>query len=160
MNKIYRTLIIEILLIIIFATIYNARHAEAHTVVRDGNLRIEVIRDCGDTVIKFPDGRSRRYDFDGKIKVVPSNKLTAKMLRSRRNKVIYIEKIISKPINKQWGIVVYKRSGKWYVTENKICYKSSGIRVKRGNTVHTYCVYNPYTRWLDDIDERYDVVIK
>lgn len=158
LKKLWTVIFFE--LIIFIMLVGHSMTTPASTVVRDGNLRIEVVRDHGDTVLKFSDGRSHRYDFDGKVKVVPSNKLTAKMLRSRRNKVIYIEKITSKPIDKQWGVVINKKAGRWRVTNNKICYKSSGIRVNRGNTVHTYCVYNPYTQWLDDIDERYDVVAK
>ena len=157
MKKVWQIFILELLMITIFATVHKAN---AETVVCNGNLRIEVSRDHGDTIILFSDGRVRRYDFSGRVEVISEKKLTANKLRARRNKVIYIEKITSRAINKNWGRIIRKVKSKWVDTPYMICYEHSNMRVHKGDKIRTYCVYSPYTRWIDDIDERYDIKVR
>ena len=161
-HRVFKVLVFELLIIVFMATCYNVTHATE--IVRDGNLTISTYRDNGDTVIKFSDGRSRRFDFSGRIKVINEKDLTAKKLRSRRNKILYIEKVVSTAINRNWGVVIRKQKNKetgkyeWVMTKYRICYKSCKIRPRKGDVVHTYNVYSPYTTWTDDIIDRYDVI--
>lgn len=152
MDRIWRMFCLELLLITIFATVYNNSKANAKTIVNDGNLRIIATKDHGDTALKFSDGRTHRYDFQGKIKVVLQRKLTARMLRNRRNKTIYIEKVNGRVIN--------NRLDGRTSTGGYISYQSLRGKVHKGNYVTTYLIYSPYTTWLDDIDERYDVIVR
>lgn len=90
-------------------------------------------------------------------KVIDCNKLTEKMLTHRSSKkhhIIYIERI--------YGIVTdNKKNGKvlnppvdggYYIS-----YKSvKGAR--KGNLIITYCVYNPYSNYDDDVIERWDFI--
>lgn len=163
-NRVWKVFVAELLLIIIFATAYHSK-ANAKTIVHDGDLRIIAIKDNGDTVIKFSDGRSRRFDFDGRIKLINEKNLTAKKLRSRRNKIIYVEKIVSMAINRNWGVIIRKEKNKtgkyeWIMTKYRICYESCKVRPHKGDVVHTYNIYSPYTTWADDITERYDTIIR
>ena len=148
MKKLTNIIFIELIVIMLMIG-HSITAQAAQTVVSDHNLKISVIRDHGDTVIKFSDGRSHRYDFSGKVRVVSERKLTARMLRRRRNKYIYIEKVT--------GYVVNNRLDGKTSTGGYISYKSLRGKIHKGDKIISYFVYNPYTRWIDDIDERYDV---
>lgn len=54
-------------------------------------------------------------------------------------KVVYVETIISVSNGRKGGII----KGKWYIAYNK--------KVKKGKKVVSYCIYNPYTNYCDDV---------
>ena len=82
--------------------------------------------------------------------VIDSRKLTHKMLVTRKKKhIMYIEVCKGTVKNK-------KKDGKLsdgsYISYKKVkgCHK--------GDKIMTYCVYNPFTNYDDDIIERWDFV--
>lgn len=103
------------------------------------------------TKVKWCGKTYRKYHFRGRVKIVAEGRLTAKMLRKRKGKTLYIERIVGKVINNRMD---GETSGGYYIS-----YKSLKGKAHKGNTIITYCVYNPFTRWTDDIDERYDVIL-
>ena len=86
-----------------------------------------------------------------KTVVIDSNKLTHKMLVTRKKKhIMYIE--ICK------GTVKNKKKDGRLSNGSYISYK----KVKgchKGDKIMTYCVYNPFTNYDDDIIERWDFII-
>lgn len=146
-----RKLITAGLLAVVLAT----NPAQGKVVIKDNALAV-----CQDnynegfvsTKLKWKNKVIRWYDFSGKIKIVPEKKLTDRMLISRKNKTLYIEKIT--------GVVVNNRLDGRTSAGNYISYSSLKGKVKKGSHIITYCVYSPYTRWTDDIDEIYHIIIK
>lgn len=114
--------------------------------------RLTVTQGKFGTKVKWDGKVIRWYDFNGKVKLVPERKLTVHMLEKRKNRILYIEKITGRVLN--------NRLDGRTTNGNYISYRSLKGKVRKGDKVITYCVYNPYTHWFDDIDERYDVVIK
>lgn len=101
-------------------------------------------------------GRNNKTDSTPVVKIVNCNKLTYKMLTNRKGKnIVYVERIKGKVVNKK--------------LDGKIlnCNKSSGNYIsykrvkgaKKGDTIITYCVYNPYSNAEDDIILRLDFII-
>ena len=90
-------------------------------------------------------------------KVIDCDKLTEKMLLHRSSKkhhIMYIERIIGKVTdNKGNGKVLNTpKDGGYYIS-----YKSvKGAR--KGDLIVTYCVYNPFSNYDDDIIERWDFI--
>lgn len=90
-------------------------------------------------------------------KVIDCNKLTEKMLTHRSNKkrhIMYIERIIGKVTdNAKNGTVLNPPvDGGYYISYASV----KGAR--KGDVIITYCVYNPYTNWDDDVIERWDFI--
>ena len=163
MNRVFKVFAMELFIIIVFAIMF-CRTTPAKTIVHDGNFTIDVSKDHGDTILRFSDGRARRFDFSGCVKLINEKNLTAKKLRNRRNRIIYIEKVVSVAINRNWGAVIRKEKNKktgkyeWVMTKYRICYKRCKVKPHKEEIVHTYNVYSPYTTWTDDIIDRYDVI--
>lgn len=90
-------------------------------------------------------------------KVIDCDKLTEKMLTHRSSKkhhIMYIERI--------YGIITdNKKNGKVLNPPVDGGYYISYANVKnarKGDLIITYCVYNPYTNWDDDVIERWDFI--
>ena len=90
-------------------------------------------------------------------RVIDCDKLTEKMLTHRISKkrhIMYIERIIGKVTdNKKNGKIINPpKNGGYYIS-----YKSvKGAR--KGDLIITYCVYNPYSNYDDDVIERWDFI--
>ena len=143
----------KIISMVFILTIILSFTAEAKTVTKEqiNGYSISVTQSKGKTVVKWNGRKIRSYKFKGKVKIVSERKLTEKMLLRRKSKTLYIERIIGKVINN-------RLDGE--TTEGHyMCYKSLKDKVHKGDVVITYCVYNPFTRWIDDIDERYDIIL-
>ena len=150
MRTMVKTMMIAIIMIITIAFTMNVRVEAKTKVLRDG--RMTIIQGQFGTKIKWDNKVIRWYDYYGKIRIIPDEKLTYKMLTHRKNKVLYVAKITGKVVNN-------KLDGKTSNGEY-ISYKCLKGKTHKGDKILTYCVYNPYTHWFDDIDERYDVIIK
>ena len=88
-------------------------------------------------------------------KVIDCNDLTEEMLTTRtEHNVMYIERIIGKVTdNEKNGTVLNPpEDGGYYISY------ASVEDAEIGDTIITYCVYNPYTNWDDDIIERWDFI--
>ena len=62
-----------------------------------------------------------------------------RLLKRKGKKVVYIEKIVSKSKGK-YG---WTTKGHYYIAYNR--------KVKKGKKVISYCVWNPYTNYCDDV---------
>jgi len=87
------------------------------------------------------------------IQVIDSADLTTEMLENRNGKLI-IEKIIG---------IVTDNNGNGKILNapeqfNYISYKYVE-GAQKGNVILTYCVYNPYTDYYDDILYRFDYIL-
>lgn len=123
------------------------------TIIKEtiNNHTFAVTQNRGVTAIKWCGKVYRRFRWNGKVALVSERNLTAQMLRSRKNNTLYIERIIGRVKNNRLegkttsGYYISYRSLKGYATTNDI--------------ICTYCVYNPYTRYIDDVIDRFDVVM-
>lgn len=153
MRKIYDIISITVLALV-FAMFFNNNIANAKTVAKDeiNGYKIAVEQDHSGTKVHWNGKVYNWFDFNCKVRIISEKKLTAKMLRSRKNKVLYIEKVVGRVINKTLD-------GR--TTNGKpISYRSLGRKVRIGDKVVTYFVYSPYTHWIDDYQSRFDVPLK
>lgn len=141
------------ILIVIATIIVPSKSVEARTVAKESinGYTISVSQHRGKTICKWNGKRIHSYRFHGKVKVVPERKLTEKMLLRRKGKMLYIERIVGKVINNRLD---GRTSEGYYISYKSLCGK-----VVKGDVIVTYCIYNPFTRWIDDIDERYDIIL-
>lgn len=89
------------------------------------------------------------------VKVIDCNDLTEEMLTTRADhNVMYIERIIGKVTdNKKNGKIINPpKDGGYYISYASV----KGAR--KGDTIITYCVYNPYSNYDDDVIERWDFI--
>lgn len=89
------------------------------------------------------------------VKVIDCNDLTEEMLTTRKeNSIMYIERIIGKVTDKEKNGTVLNPpvDGGYYISY------ASVEDARKGDTIITYCVYNPYTNWDDDVIERWDFI--
>ncbi len=138
-------IMILVAMMMMFTTTVSAK-----TVIKEN--RLTVIQGKFGTKVKWMGKTIHWYDFNGKVKLVPERKLTIRMLEKRKNRILYIERIK--------GTVVNNRLDGRTVNGRYISYRSLKGKVRKGDIITTYCIYNPYTHWFDDIDERYDVITK
>ena len=116
-----------------------------------GGYTIRITQRGDETKVKWCGKTYRKYHFRGKVKIVSEGRLTARMLRKRKGNVLYIERIIGTVINDHLD-------GR--TTENHyINYRCLKGKVHKGDAVVTYCIYNPFTRWIDDISDRFDIIL-
>ena len=90
-------------------------------------------------------------------KVIDCDKLTEKMLTHRSSKkhhIMYIERIygIVTDNEKNGTVLNPPEDGGYYISY------ASVDDAEIGDTIITYCVYNPYTNWDDDVIERWDFI--
>ena len=90
-------------------------------------------------------------------KVIDCDKLTEKMLTHRSSKkrhIMYIERIVGRVTdNEKNGTVLnHPVDGGYYISYASV--KGS----RKGDIIVTYCVYNPYTNYDDDVIERWDFI--
>lgn len=89
------------------------------------------------------------------VKVIDCNDLTEEMLTTRKeNSIMYIERIIGKVTdNEKNGTVLNPpEDGGYYISY------ASVADAEIGDTIITYCVYNPYSNYDDDVIERWDFI--
>lgn len=89
------------------------------------------------------------------VKVIDCNDLTEEMLTSRKeHNIMYIERIIGKVTdNKKNGKILNPPvNGGYYISYDRV------EDARKGDLIITYCVYNPYTNWEDDVIERWDFI--
>ena len=89
------------------------------------------------------------------VKVIDCNDLTEEMLTTRTDhNIMYIERIIGKVTdNEKNGTVLNPpEDGGYYISY------ASVDDAEIGDTIITYCVYNPYSNYDDDVIERWDFI--
>lgn len=88
-------------------------------------------------------------------KGIDCNDLTEEMLTTRKDKnIMYIERIIGKVTdNEKNGTVLNPPvDGGYYISY------ASVADAEIGDVIVTYCVYNPYSNYDDDVIERWDFI--
>lgn len=88
-------------------------------------------------------------------KVIDCNDLTEEMLTTRADhNIMYIERIVGCVTdNEKNGKVLNPPvDGGYYISY------ASVDDAEIGDTIITYCVYNPYSNWDDDVIERWDFI--
>ena len=90
-------------------------------------------------------------------RVINCDKLTEKMLTHRSSKkrhIMYIERIVGRVTdnNKNGKVLNPPKDGGYYIS-----YKSVE-NARKGDLVITYCVYNPFSNYDDDVIERWDFI--
>ena len=90
-------------------------------------------------------------------RVIDCDKLTEKMLTHRSSKkrhIMYIERIVGRVTdNKKNGKVLNPpKNGGYYISYRSV------KNARKGDLVITYCVYNPFSNYDDDVIERWDFV--
>lgn len=89
------------------------------------------------------------------VQVVDCNDLTEEMLTTRAERnVMYIERIIGKVTdNEKNGTVLNPPvDGGYYISY------ASVADAEIGDVIITYCVYNPFSNYDDDVIERWDFI--
>ena len=89
------------------------------------------------------------------VKVIDCNDLTEEMLTTRADhNIMYIERIVGCVTdNEKNGKVLNPPvDGGYYISY------ASVDDAEIGDTIITYCVYNPYSNWDDDVIERWDFI--
>ena len=89
--------------------------------------------------------------------VIDCDKLTENMLTHRSNKkrhIMYIERIIGKVTDneKNGKVLNPPEDGGYYISY------ASVADAEIGDLIVTYCVYNPYSNYDDDVIERWDFI--
>lgn len=87
------------------------------------------------------------------VKVVDCNNLTEEMLTTRAERnVMYIERIVGKVTDdeKNGKILNPPVNSGYYISYASI------EDARKGDLVITYCVYNPFSNYDDDVIERWD----
>lgn len=90
-----------------------------------------------------------------RIEVIDCNDLTLEMLTTRKEKnVMYIEKIVGVVTddNGNGEVLNPPKDGGYYISYDRV------EDARKGDYIVTYCVYNPYTNWDDDVIERWDFI--
>ena len=90
-------------------------------------------------------------------RVIDCDKLTEKMLTHRSSKkrhIMYIERIVGRVTdnNKNGKVLNPPKDGGYYISYASV----KGAR--KGDTIITYCVYNPFSNYDDDVIERWDFI--
>ena len=89
------------------------------------------------------------------VKVIDCNDLTEEMLTTRADhNVMYIERIygIVTDNEKNGKVLNPPEDGGYYISY------ASVADARKGDIIVTYCVYNPYSNWDDDVIERWDFI--
>ena len=136
----------KILASVLLLVILLATPVSAHTMT----VKVNRCRTGYRTTVYWRHEKIAAYRFKRKpaVRFVKSSKLTEKMLTSRKGKTLYIEIIDGKQID---------RCGNG-VTKDRHHPKYHGFR--KGDRIRSYCVYNPYTNYIDDVVERYDAIVR
>lgn len=88
-------------------------------------------------------------------KVIDCNDLTEEMLTTRADhNIMYIERIIGKVTdNEKNGTVLNPpEDGGYYISYDRV------EDARKGDLIITYCVYNPFSNYDDDVIERWDFI--
>ena len=89
------------------------------------------------------------------VKVIDCNDLTEEMLTTRTERnIMYIERIIGKVTDnaKNGTVLNTPEDGGYYISYDRV------EDARKGDLIITYCVYNPFSNYDDDVIERWDFI--
>lgn len=142
------------LLVVMALMVMMAASAQARTVAKEtvGDYTISVHQNGKKTLVKWNGKTICSFRFTGKVQIISERKLTNRKKMNRKDKVLYIERVVGTVTD---DLGNGRTSNGYYM-----CYRTSLKKAQKGDVVVSYCVYNPFTRWIDDITERYDAVLR
>lgn len=145
MKKMFFALV-AMMMVIVFTNTVSAKTIAKYSAK---GYTLSVTYKNGKTRVKWNGKTYHTYHGKYKVKIVKESDLTEKKLIKRKGKIIYVELIHGRVINNNLD---GKTSNGKYIT-----YKKLRGKVKKGSGVVTLCVYNPNSKWIDDIHDRFDV---
>ena len=86
-----------------------------------------------------------------RVEFITSERLTARKLETRKGKIIYIEVCRGYVMNKNYDGI---QANGYYIS-----YRRIDDRLKKGNCIMSYFIYNPLNNYIDDIMYRTDRVL-
>ena len=134
-------------------TIRKTTGSKIKTVVSEtiGEFSISARQGKGKTYLFWNGKKINTYKFSGKVQIIPERKLTYAKRRSRKGKVLYIERCV--------GTVTTSNMDGVTTNGDYISYRCLKGKAKVGDVIVTYFAYNPNTRWIDDITDRCDAIL-
>lgn len=146
------------LILIIFSvfliSVPNGNSVSAKTVSECVNgAKIAVTSNGNRVTIKWRGKKYRTFRLrKAKVVFVSEGKLTRRMLLSRKtNRIVYVERIVGR-------VTDNALNGKT-TNGNSMVYSSLRGYAHKGDEVVTWCVYNPFSRAVDDVIDRFDVIL-
>lgn len=73
------------------------------------------------------------------------------LLARKAKRIVYVERIVGKVVNSNMDGLT--------TNGHYMSYRSLRGYAKKGDEVVTYCVYNPFSKAIDDVIDRFDVVL-
>ena len=149
----FRRLVL-VLFFIFLISVPNGNPVSAKTVSECVNgAKIAVASNGNRVTVRWRGKKYRTFRLrKAKIRFVSEGKLTRKMLLTRKAKrIVYVERIVGKVINSNMDGVT--------TNGHYMSYRSLRGYAHKGDEVVTYCVYNPFSNAIDDIIDRFDVVL-
>lgn len=147
----------RLILVLIFACLIsgsNGNLVSARTVKESVNGATIAVASNGNRVtVKWRGKKYRVFRLrKAKIRFVSEGKLTRRMLLARKAKrIVYVERIVGKVVNSNMDGLT--------TNGHYMSYRSLRGYAKKGDEVVTYCVYNPFSKAIDDVIDRFDVVL-
>ena len=92
-----------------------------------------------------------KYNFSGRVQIIPEGKLSYAKLRARKGKVLYIERCV--------GTVTSRAMDGITTNGGYISYRCLKGKANVGDVIVTYFTFNPYTRSIDGRDDRCDAIL-
>ena len=151
--KPFRRLILVLILVCLISGL-KANPVSAKTVSECVNgAKIAVASNGNRVTVKWRGKKYRTFRLrKAKVVFVSEGRLTRKMLLTRKAKrIVYVERIVGRVVNSNMDGVT--------TNGHYMSYRSLRGYAHKGDEVVTYCVYNPSTKWIDDITDRFDVVL-
>lgn len=150
-----KKIIIIITLLILFIPVIPSQSKTVSTKTYGNNIKLITQKKGYGKYTVSVYWKNKRYNTYGftrqpKIKFISIKKLTYKQLVSRKKtNTLYVEISIGRQINRYGDgkILNTPRPGYDYI-------RYHGFH--KGDIIRTYCIYNPYNNWEDDIIDRFD----
>lgn len=152
MNPFRRLIFILVSIFLISGS--NGNPVSARTVTETVNGATIAVASNGNRVtVKWRGKKYRVFRLrKAKIRFISEGKLTRRMLLTRKaNRIVYIERIVGRVTDDALNGKTTKG--------NYISYSCLSGYAHKGDEVVTWCVYDPSTKWIDDITDRFDVIL-
>lgn len=152
MNPFRRLVLVLILACLISGS--NGNPVSARTVSETVNNATIAVDSNGNRVtVKWRGKKYRTFRLrKAKVVFVSEGKLTRRQLLSRKtNRIVYVERIVGKVINSNMDGLT--------TNGHYMSYRSLRGYAHKGDEVVTWCVYNPFSRAIDDVIDRFDVIL-
>lgn len=153
---------ITIIIIVTLMIMISGVTASGKTTRKAGRIKTVVSETVGEFSISARQGKGKTYlywngkliktfNFSGKVKIIPEGKYTYARRRSRKGKVLYIERCV--------GSVTSSRMDGITTNGDYISYRCLQGKAYPGDVIVTYLVYSPHNNLIDDVTDRCDAIL-